>query len=82
MKPIRKLLVVALLVVTGCAGSLWIESWLPPSAFVSAASAEETPVLMRAPALEWRYKFIDGKLYRRLYNCSTQEWVGDWELVE
>ena len=77
-----KLLAVSLLVVASWAGSLWSEGWLPPSMLVPAAKAEETPILMRAPALEWRYKFIDGKLSRRLYNCSTQEWVGDWELVE
>lgn len=77
-----KLLAVSLLVVASWAGSLWSEGWLPPSMLVPAAKAEETPILMRAPALEWRYKCIDGKLYRRLYNCSTQEWVGDWELVE
>ena len=77
-----KLHAVSLLVVASWAGSLWSEGWLPPSMLVPAAKAEETPILMRAPALEWRYKFIDGKLYRRLYNCSTQEWVGDWELVE
>lgn len=77
-----KLLAVSLLVVASLAGSLWSEGWLPPSMLVPAAKAEETPILMRAPALEWRYKFINGKLYRRLYNCSTQEWVGDWELVE
>ena len=77
-----KLLAVSLLVVASWAGSRWSEGWLPPSMLVPAAKAEETPILMRAPALEWRYKFINGKLYRRLYNCSTQEWVGDWELVE
>lgn len=77
-----KLLAVSLLVVAGWAGSLWSEGWLPPWALVPAANAEETSILMRAPALEWRYKIVDGKLYRRLYNCSTQEWVGDWELVE
>ena len=68
-----KLLAVSLLVVASWAGSLWSEGWLPPSMFVPAASAEETSILMRAPALEWRYKIVDGKLYRRLYNCSTQE---------
>ena len=77
-----KLLAVSLLIVASWSGSLWSEGWLPPSMLVPAAKAEETPILMRAPALEWRYKFIDGKLYRRLYNCSTQEWVGEWELVE
>lgn len=26
----------------------------------------------------WRYKIIDDVLYKRLYNTSTQTWVGDW----
>ncbi len=30
--------------------------------------------------IEWLYKFVDGKIYRRLYNHSTLEWIGDWEL--
>jgi len=30
--------------------------------------------------IDWRYKFEDGKVYRRLYNYSTCQWVGDWEL--
>lgn len=30
---------------------------------------------------EWRYKFENGYVYRRLYNCTTQQWAGDWELV-
>ncbi|MDE7478513.1 MAG: hypothetical protein K2M91_11285 [Lachnospiraceae bacterium] len=30
--------------------------------------------------IEWLYKFEDGKLYRRLFNHSTGEWIGDWEL--
>lgn len=35
----------------------------------------------RAEIYEWRYKVIGNKLYRRLFNATTQEWVGDWELV-
>lgn len=31
--------------------------------------------------LEWRYKVINGKLYKRLYNLSIHEWIGDWILV-
>ncbi len=27
---------------------------------------------------EWRFKTIDGVLYKRLYNITKQEWVGDW----
>ncbi len=29
----------------------------------------------------WRFKDVNGKLYKRLYNCSTAEWIGDWILV-
>ena len=31
------------------------------------------------PAITYRYKSINGHVYRRLYNYTTQEWVGEWE---
>lgn len=34
-----------------------------------------------ATNFEWRYKIVNGKTYRRLYNTSTDTWVGKWELV-
>lgn len=33
----------------------------------------------RIDNFEWRYKVIDGKLYRRLFNVTAQKWAGDWE---
>ncbi|TCK98123.1 hypothetical protein EDC19_0541 [Natranaerovirga hydrolytica] len=30
--------------------------------------------------IEWRYKAVDGELYRRQYNYSKQKWIGEWEL--
>ena len=27
--------------------------------------------------LVWKYKFINGKLYRRLWNHTLNKWVGD-----
>ena len=53
---------------------------------VSSAS-EANPTVIdykekeRYDIYEWRYKLINGKLYRRLYNLTASEWVGDWELV-
>lgn len=32
--------------------------------------------------LEWRYKMIDGKLYKRLYNTTKLQWETDWILVK
>lgn len=35
----------------------------------------------RAEIIDWRYKVENNKLYRRKYNYSTNEWIGDWEFV-
>lgn len=32
--------------------------------------------------IEWRYKVVDGELYRRQYDCTANKWIGSWELVE
>ena len=31
--------------------------------------------------IQYRFKIEDGKLYKRLYNYSTAEWIGDWIYV-
>ena len=47
---------------------------------------EDTDVLSesgvaRSPIIEYRYKIIDGELYRRLFNYSDECWIGEWEKV-
>lgn len=29
----------------------------------------------------WKYKVVNGKLYKRKYNKVTRKWVGKWILV-
>ena len=36
----------------------------------------------RANDIGYVYKTINGKLYKRLYNFTEEEWIGDWILVE
>lgn len=31
--------------------------------------------------IEWRYKTINKKLYKRQYNCTKDRWIGSWELI-
>lgn len=31
--------------------------------------------------LEWHFIVEDGKIYKRLYNTATGNWVGDWIYV-
>ncbi len=50
-----------------------------PASICEAAS--DTEISVCADILEWIYKVEDGKVYRRLYNASTGEWIGDWIYV-
>ena len=44
------------------------------------ASTNST-ISVYADILQWIYKVEDSKIYRRLYNGSTGEWIGDWIYV-
>lgn len=48
----------------------------------STVTSTYTQVSPRKDQFEWRFKVVDGKLYRRLYNGTAQKWVGEWEVVE
>lgn len=59
---------------------------------VNASNSSDIPKIMSNPSqekidtytdkLEWRYKMINGSLYKRLYNSSKNRWETDWILVE
>lgn len=42
---------------------------------------EDNQIQPRTDIKEWRYKVENGNLYKRLYNCSTGRWEGDWIFV-
>lgn len=37
-----------------------------------------TEVEVRVDKIIWKYKMINGKLYKRLYNATDDIWIGDW----
>ena len=47
---------------------------------VQAAPPQDTAQPL-AHFIEWRFKIEGNSLYRRLYNYSTGEWIGEWEYV-
>ena len=49
---------------------------------IQLTAVEANAAEARAYIIEWRYKVIDGHVYKRLYNATTEEWVGDWILVQ
>lgn len=44
--------------------------------------ALESPVQKSAQmyrdAIVWKYKNINGRLYKQQYNVTTGKWIGDW----
>lgn len=47
----------------------------------AADASNESIILPCADVLEWKYKIEDGKMYKRLYNTTTDCWEGDWIYV-
>lgn len=48
---------------------------------VQTLETEEYGKSARAEIVGWRYKTVNGVLYRRLFNYTHNEWVGNWEKV-
>lgn len=53
----------------------------PDTTLPIQAAAGEEALQPNAEILEWVYAIIDGKYYKRLYNCTRQQWAGDWIYV-
>lgn len=70
----------ALLIGTAC---LALMAFICPISTISAqaSTSRETTVQPRQDDIEYVYKIENGKLYKRLYNYSTLEWIGDWIYV-
>ncbi len=60
---------------------------LMPAVTASASSQTiptelyENSVTPRSDIKEWIYKVENGKIYKRLYNSSTDTWLTDWIYV-
>lgn len=48
---------------------------------VQAAPPQDDAAMPLANFIEWRFKIEGRSLYKRLFNYSTSEWVGDWIYV-
>lgn len=64
---------------------------LPIDAFAQSQAAESSMLTpkqssegyhLNAQIIEWRYKTVNGKMYRRQYNYSREKWIGEWELCD
>lgn len=49
--------------------------------FINEIYSEST-IDTRKDLMEWRYKIINNRLYKRLFNVSKNRWETDWILVQ
>lgn len=47
----------------------------------STNTTDTETITPRKRILEWRFKTIDGKLYKRLFDYTADKWIGNWERV-
>jgi hypothetical protein len=50
------------------------------SAVLTSFNTNTKGANLDAHIIGWRYKSVDGKVYRRQYNYSREKWIGEWEL--
>ncbi len=55
-------------------------SAMPVVSFAAEAPAPASATIEpRADEIGYKYRLLDGKLQRRLWNYTTGQWIGDWE---
>lgn len=44
----------------------------------SITVSEEDSSVYSSDVIVWKYKIMNGKLYKRKYNQTTKKWIGNW----
>ncbi len=44
-------------------------------------SSDDSSIMPASDDIRWRYEIKYGKLYKRLYNYTKDQWIGDWILA-
>lgn len=76
MKKFLKVFIITLAI-----GGLNTAITVHAAAYLPQTVARETTPSPRVDNFVWRYKIIDGKMYKRLYNEKSGEYIGDWILI-
>lgn len=58
---------------------VYTDTSLIPSIAVSQENNDT--ITPRSDVIIWHYKTIGSNTYRRKYNATKKQWIGDWELV-
>lgn len=81
LKMILPILSLTLLLIPGTVSTAASNSIAEDIIVITASNDNET-VMPMSDDIRWvYYTSADGRLYRRLFNYSTNQWIGDWILV-
>lgn len=53
---------------------------LTSAQIVAIKNENSATIQPRQDKIDWVYKSENGRVYRRLFNFSKNEWIGDWEV--
>lgn len=67
----KAIYITAFAVLSLCYGSM-------PCKAAQPVSMEQTEIQPYGDGIVWKYEYRNGRLYKRLYNASTDQWIGDW----
>lgn len=65
-----------------CLFSILTFTLTPNTTYAKMFPTTVISAIQRSDSLRWYYKEENGHIYKRLFNCSTNTWVGDWILVK
>lgn len=79
---IQKKKVSKAVVLLGAAG-MALSLFFSPAAGLPARAADSGEELIQPyrDDIQYRFAIMDGKIYKRLFNYSTSNWIGDWIYV-
>lgn len=50
----------------------------PSDVYAASADAAPPEISPASHSIIWKYKTINGVLYKRKYNQTTKQWIGKW----
>lgn len=74
MKKLNKL---TILIFT-MSGIILLQNNFSATAATASNNDNSSEIITYSDNIEWRFKLINGKLYKRQYNKTTKKWIGNW----
>lgn len=82
MNSMRKISLTFLLIITISSGAFYTVDAYSSDIVINITDitvASSEPLVIQSDDIGWRYKTINGVLYKRLYNYSKKKWIGNWQ---